>query len=88
MEDKKRGGIIITTRKEVAGFSQYVVVKKNIWIQFKDRKLKDMSTGSLMLILAEEEVVKGGEDNIYNPPKKLKVYCWLLMGTLLLNKVA
>ena len=68
MEDKKRGGIIRMTRKEVAGFSQYVVVKKNIWIQFKDRKLKDMSTGSLMLILAEEEVVKGGEDIIYDLP--------------------
>ena len=48
-----------------------------------------MSTGNITIFLGGKGGVKGGEDRISTPPsQKWEVGFWLLMGILLLIKVA
>ena len=49
-----------------------MVGKRNFQIQFKGGQLKEMSTGSLTLVLVEEEVDKVGKYIIYDLPNKIE----------------
>ena len=55
-------------KKEMVGFVKSVVGNKKFQFNFEDGQMKYMSTSLFMFILAEEEVVKGGEDIIYDLP--------------------
>ena len=57
---KYRGKWLLLTRtkKELVGFVQDVVGNKKFLTQFKDGHLKQMSTGSLVLLSSEYDVVK------------------------------
>ena len=57
------------------GLVYTVVGKRKIQIQFKGGQLKEMSTGSLTLVLVEEEVDKVGKILFMTSPTKLKVDC-------------
>ena len=46
-------GIVRRPRKEVQGYFQYMELNKKFFVQFEDRKFKDMSTGKTMFIAIE-----------------------------------
>ena len=63
IEEKAKVRKIRRPRKEVLGCVQAVVGKKKFWVRFKDWKLKETSTGQLVIISGQEEESKGGEES-------------------------
>ena len=73
--------------REVVEYFQDVVENKNFLVQFGIFQRIEMSTYSLLLTSAKEEVEQGVGCSVYDLPKKMEAGFLVFRGVLLLLKM-